>query len=97
MSNTTTQAHTAAAEDVPSPAASIDQAQAAWATAPRDAELDRWNALYDVAVPATPPLTAMTTWERHEAGWPARDADERARYREFDQCSPRREAPEAGR
>ena len=33
------------------------------------------------------PLTALTTWERHEAGWPARDADERARYRELDQCS----------
>jgi hypothetical protein len=34
------------------------------------------------AVPA--PQTAMTTWERHEAGWPARDADERARYHELD-------------
>ena len=65
--------------------ASVDQARAAWSTAPRDAELDRWNALYDAAVPA--PLTEMTTWERHEAGWPARDADERARYAELDQCT----------
>ena len=47
MFNTTTQARTAAAEDVPSPPASVDQARTAWATAPRDAELDRWNALYD--------------------------------------------------
>ena len=89
MFNTTTQARTAAAEDVPSPAGSVDQARAAWATAPRDAELDRWNALYDVAVPDTEPLTSMTAWERYTAGWPARDADERARYAELDQCSVR--------
>ena len=95
MPNTTTRVPTAAAEDVPFPAASIDQARAAWVTAPRDAELDRWNALYDVAVPAPPPQ--MTIWERYEAGWPARGADERARYRELDQCSPRPGAdPEAG-
>ena len=44
------------------------------------------------------PLTAMTTWERHEAGFPARDADERARYAELDQRSGRPEAElEAGR
>ena len=87
MSNTTTQAPAAAAEDVPSPPGSVGQARAAWATAPRDAELDRWNALYDRVVPA--PQTAMTVWERHAAGWPARDADELARYRELDACSPR--------
>jgi hypothetical protein len=28
------------------------------------------------------PLTAMTTWERHEAGFPPRDADEQVRYAE---------------
>ena len=95
MPNTTTQTQHAADLDVPSPAGSVDQARAAWVTAPRDAELDRWHELYDVAVPA--PLTAMTTWERHEAGWPARDADERARYRELGQCSQRHETEaEAG-
>ena len=81
-SNTTAEVQPAAAGVVSSPPGSVDQARAAWATAPRDAELGRWHELYDVAVPA--PLTAMTTWERHEAGWPARDADERARYRELD-------------
>ena len=30
---------------------SIEQARTAWATAPRDAELDRWRDLYDAAVP----------------------------------------------
>lgn len=30
------------------------------------------------------PQTAMTTWERHEAGWPARGADERAMYVEYE-------------
>ena len=79
-SSTTTQAqHTAGL-----PAGSVDQARAAWATASRDAELDRWNALYDRAVPA--PVTSMTTRERYLAGWPARDADERARYRELDEA-----------
>ena len=43
---------------------------------------------------APQPLTALTTWERHEAGYPPRDA---ARYRELDQCSPRHGAEiEAG-
>lgn len=43
------------------------------------------------------PLTAMTTWERHKAGLPARDKDERARYAELDQSSARPEAEvEAG-
>jgi hypothetical protein len=28
-------------------------------------------------------MTAMTTWERWAAGLPARDKDERARYREY--------------
>ena len=69
---------------------SVDQARAAWATAPRGTELDRWNALYDVAVPV--PRTALTTWERYTAGWPARSADERNRYRELDACSTRPEA-----
>jgi hypothetical protein len=88
MSNTTTQAHTVAAEAVPSPTATVGQARTAWATASRDTEL------YALAVP----LTAMTTWERHEAGFPPRDAGERARYRELDQCSARRGAEmEAGR
>jgi hypothetical protein len=66
----------------------VSEARAAWATASRDSELDRWHELYDAVVPA--PQTAMTTWERHAAGWPARDADERARYRELDA------EPEAG-
>ena len=35
------------------------------------------------------PLTAMTTWERHAAGLPARDKDERARYAELDRCAAR--------
>jgi len=30
---------------------SIEQARTAWATAPRDTELDRWRDLYDVTVP----------------------------------------------
>ena len=92
-SNTTTRAqHTGPAPAVPSPAGSVDEARTAWATAHRDAELDRWNELYDRAVPA--PLTSMTTWERYQGGWPARDADERARYRELDQCSAQPEAAE---
>jgi len=41
------------------------------------------------------PLTAMTTWERHEAGYPPRDAEERARYRELDTARPEAEL-EAG-
>ena len=40
----------------------------------------------------TGPLTAMTTWERHEAGWPNRDKDEEARYAELDRCAARPEA-----
>jgi hypothetical protein len=72
----------------------VSQARAAWAIASRDDELARWNALYDRAVPA--PATSMTTWERYEAGWPARDADERARYRELDQCGTRCDTAEAG-
>jgi len=60
------------------------QARAAWATASRDDELARWHALYDRAVPA--PATSMTARERWLAGWPARDADERARYRELDEA-----------
>ena len=63
------------------------EARAAWATASRDTELDRWHELYDRAVPA--PATSLTTRERGLAGWPARDADERARYRELDQASAR--------
>jgi hypothetical protein len=35
----------------PRPAVTEDQARAAWATAPRDSELDRWRELYDLAVP----------------------------------------------
>ena len=34
-----------------SPGLAADQARIAWATAPRDAELDRWQELYDLAVP----------------------------------------------
>ena len=33
------------------------------------------------------PLTVLTTWERHEAGYPPRDTDERQRYRELDQAA----------
>lgn len=62
--------------------ASAGEARAAWATASRDDELDRWHELYDAALPA--PLTSMTTAERYRAGWPPRSADERARYRELD-------------
>lgn len=29
-------------------------------------------------------MTGMTTWERHEAGLPPRDRDERRRYAEYD-------------
>lgn len=29
-------------------------------------------------------MTGKTTWERWKAGLPARDKDERARYREYD-------------
>ena len=83
-SNTTAQAQPAAASPGTAvPAPTVDQARAAWATASRDTELDRWHELYALAVP----LTAMTTWERHEAGFPPRDADERARYAGRDQCS----------
>ena len=46
---------------------------------------------------APQPLTALTTWERHAAGYPPRDAAEQARYRELDQCSPQHDAEiEAG-
>jgi hypothetical protein len=41
----------------------------------------------------TAPLTAMTTWERHEAGFPARDGGERARYAELDRCAAPRALP----
>ena len=40
----------------PRPAVSVDQARAAWATAPRDSELDRWRELYDLAVPRPRPV-----------------------------------------
>ena len=66
-------------------AASVDEARAAWVTASRDDELDRWHELYDRVVPA--PETSLTTLERYRAGWPGRDADERARYRELDACT----------
>jgi hypothetical protein len=94
-SNTTAQAQPTAAAAVPSLPRTVDQARTAWVTASRDAELDRWHELYDRVVPA--PLTSMTTRERYDAGWAARDADERARYRELDACSLRNGAePEAG-
>lgn len=32
------------------------------------------------------PASLMTTWERHEAGLPARDRGERDRYREYEAC-----------
>jgi hypothetical protein len=32
-------------------AVTVDQARAAWATASRDTELDRWQELYDLTVP----------------------------------------------
>ena len=38
------------------------------------------------------PLTVLTTWERHEAGYPPRDTDERQRYRELDQAGGPHEA-----
>ena len=34
------------------PAVSIERARVAWATAPRDSELDRWRELHALAVPA---------------------------------------------
>ena len=37
------------------PAVSIERARAAWATAPRDSELDRWRELYALAVPGPGP------------------------------------------
>jgi hypothetical protein len=85
MPSTTTQAPTVTAEDAPSPPARAGQARTARATAARAGELTLCNALCDQAVP----LTAMTTWERHQAGYPPRDAGERARYREFDQSAAR--------
>jgi len=60
----------------------VSGARAAWAAASRDDELARWHELYARAVPA--PATSMSTRERWLAGWPGRDADERARYRELD-------------
>lgn len=42
---------------------------------------------------AATPQTAMTTWERYEAHLPARDAEERGRYAEYDAA---RHEPEAG-
>ena len=33
------------------PAVSIERARAAWATAHRDSELDRWRELYALAIP----------------------------------------------
>jgi hypothetical protein len=59
---------------------STDEARAAWATASRDTKLDRWHDLYDVAMPQT----SHTTRERYIAGYPPRDLDESARYRELD-------------
>jgi hypothetical protein len=48
--NTTTPSQPTAA--APGTAArTVDQARAAWATAPRDTELDRWRELYALAVP----------------------------------------------
>ena len=42
-------------------------------------------------------MTGLTTWERHEAGLPPRDRDERARYREYDAASaPRTWVTEVG-
>lgn len=80
--------------DTTAPASSVDQARAAWATAPRDRELDAWQELYDKAVPA--PATSLTTHERYLGGWPARDAEERARYRELDAAQPQTADREAG-
>ena len=67
-------------------AASVDEARAAWVTASRDDELDRWHELYDRVVPA--PETSLTSRERW-TGWLARprSAEERARYRELDPCT----------
>jgi hypothetical protein len=46
---------------------------------------------------APQPLTALTTWERHAAGYPPRDAAEQGRYREPGQSSARPDAEiEAG-
>lgn len=33
-------------------------------------------------------MTGLTTWERHEAGQPPRDRDERQRFRELDVIRP---------
>lgn len=33
------------------------------------------------------PVSAMTAWERWSAGFPPRDAEERARYAEYAQCT----------
>jgi hypothetical protein len=41
----------------PRPAVTAGQARAAWATAPRDSELDRWRELYDLAVPRLRPVS----------------------------------------
>jgi hypothetical protein len=42
---------------------SFEQARTAWATAPRDAELDRWQDLYDAAVPRPRDCPAVAVCE----------------------------------
>jgi hypothetical protein len=50
-SDTTAQAQpTATSAGTSPPALTVDQARAAWATAARDTELDRWRDLYALAV-----------------------------------------------
>ena len=41
----------------------MEQARSAWATASRDAELDRWRDLYDAAVPRPPGCPAAAACE----------------------------------
>ena len=54
-SNTTAEVQPAAAPGTTAPAPTVDHARTAWATAPRDTELDRWHELYALAVPRHEP------------------------------------------
>jgi hypothetical protein len=49
--NTTTTSQPSATTAGATLARTTDQARVAWATAPRDTELDRWQELYALAVP----------------------------------------------
>jgi hypothetical protein len=53
--NTTTTSQPSAVPASSAPSLTVDQARAAWAVAPRDTELTRWQELYALAVPQHEP------------------------------------------